>query len=328
MGSIETNSAEQRRVAVVGSLNVDILWRVGKLPRPGSTVLATQVHEDYGGKGANQAVAAARQGAQVTMIGAVGDDEHGRRYRAHLADEGITFVPTQGTPNASLRTGLANIYVDPCGENMIVVHAGANADVSAPAVAEALRRELRAGDILVLQLEVPIAVVQAAFAVAAEQRAITIFNAAPHLAEWRWGQREIDIVVVNEHECRDYFAREADSLLGLTAKEAVAFLQPWSARHLVITRGDQSTLWLSDRGVVAVPIYPVTPIDTVGAGDTFVGAFAAALAGGLSMTTAVYRANLAAAISTLGHGAQAAMPRLSQVLERESAAGSSINVHS
>jgi len=310
-----TNETTGRRVAVLGSLNVDLLWQVSQLPRAGMTVLAEGILEDYGGKGANQAVAAARQGGHVTMLGAVGDDDRGRNYRTHLVNEGVRFVSLSNAPDGT--TGAANIYVDAHGENMIVVHAGANAQLCPIAAESALQEVLRAHDLLVMQLETPLSVVLSGLDIAKRVGAISILNAAPYCAELRWGRYNVDIVVVNEHECRDFFGRVPELLLSLSPSQVAAFFPPLGINNLIVTRGALPTLWVGAHGSTLVPIHPVTPVDTVGAGDTFVGALAAALATGLDMPAAIRRANTAAALSTLARGAQSAMPRLAQVLACE-----------
>lgn len=295
------------QVVVVGTLNVDHIWQVPVLPLPGQTIIADAVERQFGGKGANQAVAAARQGFPVTLVGAVGNDADGQRYREHLAHEGVgvEYVTTV----AGTATGAAHVYVDPRGENLIVVNRGANAQLDAAAVA----RVVRPGDVLLVQLECALAAAVGALQLAALQGARCVLNASPVNRDFPWGRQAIEAVVVNEHECREIFAQEPARLERLTRDERTALLAERKVRHLIVTRGAAPTLHVSAAAVERVPTYPVEPRDTVGAGDTFAGALAGGLAAGVAWPTALWRANVAAALSTLGLGAQAAMPRRAEV---------------
>lgn len=294
-------------VVVVGTLNVDHIWQVPVLPHPGQTIIAEAVERQFGGKGANQAVAVARQGFPVTLVGAVGNDADGQRYREHLGREGvgIEYVTTV----AGTATGAAHVYVDPRGENLIVVNRGANAQLDATAVA----RAVRPGDVLLVQLECALSAAVEALQLAALQGARCILNASPVNRDFPWGRQAIEAVVVNEHECREIFAQEPARLERLGREDRGTLLTERKLRHLIVTRGAAPTLHVSAAGVERVPTYPVEPRDTVGAGDTFAGALAGALAAGVDWPTALWRANVAAALSTLGLGAQAAMPRRAEV---------------
>lgn len=295
------------RVVVVGTLNVDLVWQVPGLPRPGETVIADRVETQFGGKGANQAVAAARQGAHVTVIGAVGDDAAGRDYREHLRREGIDVgaLATIG----GVATGTAHVYLDPRGENLIVVDRGANARLD-PAPLGGL---LSDGAVLVVQLECPLDVAVEALRVAAAAGVRSVLNASPVHPGFPWGRHEIDTVIVNEHECLDWFRRTPAELWELAGGARDEFLRAHRLRHLVVTQGAGPTLHLAAGVVHRVPAHPVKPRDTVGAGDTFAGALAAQLAAGAEWETALRHANVAAALSTLAIGAQAAMPTLAAV---------------
>ena len=288
------------RVAVVGSLNVDRLWRVERLPRPGETVFAEDTRQEFGGKGANQAVAAARQGARVIMIGALGDDADGRLYRGYLQRETIATDWVEELPGVA--TGAAFICVGPRGENQILVDRGANGRFAASQVAKALTAVLPSTDVLLVGLECPLEVAVAALRAAAAAGVRSVFNPSPVVAGFPWGEVAIDTVIVNEHECAEIFG-----------PPEVAALARRGVRHLVVTQGAAPTLWVSAAGVQSVPTYPVEPRDTVGAGDTFAGTLATRLAEGAGWKEALWRANVAAALSTLAPGAQTAMPRRTEV---------------
>lgn len=288
------------RVTVVGSLNVDRIWRVARLPRPGETLFADATRLEFGGKGANQAVAAARHGARVAMIGALGADADGALYREHLRREGVddTGVATLG----GVASGAAFICVDGRGENQILVDSGANARVSVAQAEAALARLLPGTDVLLVGLECPLAVAVAALRAAARAGVRSLFNPSPVVREFPWGEVSVDTVIVNEHEGAEIFGAAEPAA---PARRGV--------RHLVITQGAAPTLLVTAEGVRSTPVHPVTPVDTVGAGDTFAGTLAARLAEGADWERALRVANIAAALSTLGSGAQTPIPRRAEV---------------
>lgn len=291
------------RVVVFGTLNVDLVWQVAVLPRPGETVVARATERQFGGKGANQAVAAARQGAPVALVGAVGDDAAGRDYRALLAREGIAAGSVTTVPGVA--TGTAHVYVDARGENLIVVDPGANARI-APA---ALRTVLPGAAVLLVQLEAGAAAGAEALRIAAACGVPALLNASPVPAEFPWGEFPVEAAIVNEHEAAAIFGRSPDAWERLAPAERAEVVAERGLRQLVITRGAEPTVHVApDGALTAVPTLAVQPRDTVGAGDTFAGALAAELARGADWPGALRRANVAAALATLAVGAQAAMP--------------------
>lgn len=298
---------QPRGVGVVGTLNVDLVWEVAALPRPGQTVLAQRTERQFGGKGANQAVAAARQGADVMLFGAVGDDAEGRAYREHLAREKIDATAVTTAPGVA--TGTAHVYVDPRGENLIVVDQGANARIDVGRLPALVARIA----VLLVQLECALPAAVEALRVAAGAGVRSVLNASPVNPAFPWGQVAIDTVIVNEHECVECFAHAPAEFVALPAAARAEVLARAQVRHLVITRGAEPTLHVAAEGVDTVPTLPVTPRDTVGAGDMFAGALAARLAEGVSWREALWQANVAAALSTLAIGAQAAMPTRAEV---------------
>lgn len=293
------------RVTVIGTLNIDHLWSVAKLPLPGQTLLARETRREFGGKGGNQAVAAVRQGARVVLIGSVGDDADGQRYRTHLADEGIDVSALRTHPGTA--TGSAHVYVDDAGENCIVVDSGANRLTDEALVEDSLTLRGGGADVLLAQLEVPVPAVRQALRLASKMGVRSILNASPVSAGFAW-DIPIDTVIVNEHECREFFQRTPAVLAGLSEAERRAFLEQYRLQHLVVTQGRQPTLLIARESVLAVPTYAVEPRDTVGAGDTFAGVLAVRLAAKAGWRDALWQANVAAALSTLKDGAQAAMP--------------------
>ncbi len=299
-------------VAVVGSLNVDLVADVQRLPRPGETVSALRLIRRFGGKGANQALAAARQGARVTMIGCVGDDPEGRTYMDQLRREGIT-VSTMKTARGT-GTGTAFIAVDAAAENQIIVHPGANGQLSAATVRNQRARIAVAGAMLA-QLEVPLEAVLAAIEIANETGAAVVLNPSPANADFPWGAPRINFLIVNQTEAEALFGKPAASLETDTAAWSAA-LKEKNIGSLIITRGPLSVLTLHQGAFAAVPAHPVEPVDTVGAGDTFAGVFTAQHHGGKSFLEAVRWAATAAALSTLKPGAQEGIPMAGEVTQQ------------
>lgn len=294
------------RVIVVGSVNVDHVWSVTSLPAPGQTLLAKSVRQEFGGKGANQAVAAARQGASVALAAITGDDPEGERYRCHLAEAEQIDVSALLTQRSS-PTGVAHVYVDDSGENMIVVHRGANQCLPSEPLVAAIRRLVPGADLILLQLEIPLEIVRQVLELAADAGIATMLNASPFEPALRW-DIPVDTVVVNETECREFFGSEPSALIDLSATARRALFERHRVLNLVVTRGAKPTLHLSVDAIHTVPAHPVTPRDTVGAGDTFAGALAVRRAEGAAWPSALRHANTAAALSTLAAGAQTAMP--------------------
>jgi ribokinase len=302
-------------ITVFGSLNVDLVARVAVLPRPGETVLAETYATHCGGKGANQAVAAARASGGTTpvrMAGAIGRDGFGALCRDNLAREYVDIDALRETDEA---TGCAFIQVDAAGENVITVASGANRLASAAFLAD---RPLSAGDWLVLQLEVPLEECIAAARTARLAGAQVIANLAPvptgagvdALAALLG---HATILIVNEHE-----ALQAATMLGLGETTPDAIAAGIAAAHgcaVVVTLGPVGALASDASGrAVRVAAPRITPVDTTGAGDTFVGVLAAFVAEGLSLEPAMGLACKGAALACLAVGAQSAMPRRAAIL--------------
>jgi ribokinase len=304
-------------IAVVGSLNVDILADVQRLPRPGETVVATQVITRYGGKGANQALAAARQGARVTMIGCVGDDPEGRTYMDQLRREGIT-VSTMKTARAT-STGTAFIAVSSeNAENQIIVHPGANGQLTAATVRNQ-RARIAVASALLVQLEVPLEAVLAAIEIANETRIPVVLNPSPISPDFPWGTCRIDFLIVNQTEAETLFGLPVDTLATTPASWITALAEK-KVQTLIVTCGGQPTQTFHHSHYEAVPPHTVTPVDTVGAGDTFAGVFAAQHHSGKPFIEAVRWANVAGALATLKPGAQEGIPMAGDVTQAIAAA--------
>jgi ribokinase len=302
-------------ITVFGSINVDLVVRVPVLPRPGETVLAASYATHCGGKGANQAVAAARAGAgavAVRMVGAVGDDGFGRLSLENLRREGID---ASGVALVAEGTGCAFIQVDGAGENVITVASGANSLLTAAALGGG---RFGPSDVLVLQMEVPLDASLTAAAAARSGGARVVTNLAPVPAaldaRLLAGVLAVtDILVVNEHE-----ALAAGRVLGVTTGDpfaAAAAIAASAGRVVVATLGAEgaaAALPTGERLGASAP--RIEPVDTTGAGDTFVGVLASGLAEGHELRPAMERACKAAALACLALGAQSAMPSRGAIL--------------
>lgn len=289
-------SNERAGVTIVGSANMDVVFTVERMPGPGETLLADSAARYPGGKGLNQAVAAARAGATTTFIGAVGTDDNGTALTATMTEAAIGIDLLRRVPED---TGAAFIVVDEAGENTIIVASGANGTVELLTGEDRARLEQTA--VLLLQLELPLAVVNEAARVAHLAGATVILNAAPARPLPPELVAELDVLIVNEHEA--CIVGGSDEL-----EEASALLASLVGR-LVVTLGSKgSVLYEDGRRLARVVAHPVTVVDTTGAGDTFCGAFAAALADGRGFADAAAFASVAAALSVQELGAVPSVP--------------------
>ena len=296
------------RLTVLGSLNMDISVTVPRLPAPGATVLGGAAAFAPGGKGANQAVAAARLGASVLMAGCVGDDDFGRGLRSALVAEGVGDEAVRTVP--AVPTGLAMITVDETGENMITVAPGANREAGAAEIAAIADA---GGDALVISAEVPVAAIGAALA-AGDYR-LRVLNLAPAPPEAAAiVAAGVDWLVVNESEAAAVLGRPVAGLTGAAgAASAAAVLARAGARNAVVTAGAAGAAYSGPAGDLSVPGFQVRPVDSVGAGDTFVGALAVALAAGVPPHDALVAAAAAGAAAVTRPGTQSGMPRPADV---------------
>jgi ribokinase len=290
---------------VIGSINLDMITTVGRLPGPGETVRGDRFSTAPGGKGANQALAAARAGASVRMIGAVGTDPFAAEALALLKDGGVDLSAVRATSEA---TGVALILVGADGENMIAVAPGANDAVTPEDVA---RAGLAKGDVLLLQHEIPLETVAAALDAARAAGALSLLNTAPFAAEAVAFLGKADIVVANETEFD--LCTQPLSLEGTDRVRRMRNFVERTGRTIVVTLGEDGVLAATPEADLAVPTIPVKPVDTVGAGDTFCGYLGAALAEGMPLEAALRRAAAAGALACLKHGAQPAIPSRAEV---------------
>jgi ribokinase len=291
---------------VFGSINVDLLFKVATLPRPGETVLCPAYEVAPGGKGANQATAAARAGAAVRMVGHVGDDGFGRLARAAMAAAGVDCA---GVATSRRATGIAVIGVDEAAENQIMVASGANLDTCADQVRDL---DLAPGVTVLCQNEVRPGATFALLERAKAQGARTMLNLAPAGAVPAQVLDALDYLVVNEVEGRTAAGRPGGAAVAAFARDLA------TAHDLtcVVTLGAEGALALGPKAALRVAALPIEPVDTTGAGDAFVGVLAASLDLGHDLGPALRRASVAAGLACTRLGAQASQPTAAQIEAR------------
>ena len=297
------------RVIVVGSVNVDLVVTSDRLPAPGETVIGGRFSQHHGGKGGNQAVAAARLGADVRFVGAVGDDPFGAQARAALQAEGIDLAELRTIPEEA--TGVALILVDARGENSIAVASGANAAVTEAHI-EAAFGAIRpgVGDVVLVGHEVPTASARAALTLGRAAGATTILNPAPATGLAADTLAAADIVTPNDGE----LAVLADALGHGRGSDAVTgLLGAGAGNAYLVSLGAAGARLTTAGGSVAIPALRVEAVDTVGAGDTLNGALAAGLAAGLDLDSAARRAVAAASLAVTRAGAREGMPTAAEL---------------
>jgi ribokinase len=300
--------ARRPQISVLGSLNMDISVVVPRLPGPGETVLGSAAVIAPGGKGANQAVAAARLGGAVRMAGCTGTDDFARTARSALESDGIDVGGVRAVEGSA--TGLALITLDAAGENVITVAPGANTQVGGAEVAAALAGGC---DLLVLSAEIPVPAIADALARARAAGVTCLLNLAPAPA----GPAGllaggVDWLVVNESEAAAVLGRVVTGVAEASA--AARDLRCIGARYAVVTAGSQGAALAGPAGDQVIAAVSVRSVDSVGAGDAFVGALAVALAAGVPPAGAVRAAGAAGATATIRRGTQDALPRPADIL--------------
>jgi len=297
-------------IVVVGSLNMDLIVRAPRFPAPGETVIGTDFGTALGGKGANQAVAAARLGGNVGMVGMIGDDGYGKAHLQALSDEGIDVAFVGVTREA--HTGVALIVVDDSGQNSIVVSPGANHVLSARDIRRA-EPMLKQASMLVLQLEILQAPVREAIEIAWKAGVPVILNPAPAHKLGEDILSMVDYLILNETEAATMAGMEVNGIDD--AHEAAMRLRGSGAENVVVTMGARGAYVVGDGASFHVPAFEVNPVDTTAAGDAFVGGFAVAVFSGMSLRDAARFASAAGALATTKFGAQPSLPTVEQVRE-------------
>jgi ribokinase len=295
-------------IVVFGSINVDLVTTMARFPRSGETVVANHVSQAPGGKGANQSLAARRAGAKVKLIGVVGTD--------HFAKLALSLVDEAGVDVSAIRvgdtqTGNATILVDENGNNAIAVVAGANGSIDDLDVERAFVN-LNTADVLLLQMEIPATPMRKLIDRAREKGVTTILNLAPYTDDAITLAPLADILILNEHEFTDLSVG-----LGLKGADLNDLLQSAHVhlqRTLVVTLGERGVIAKHGNQIYRAAGLPVSPVDTIGAGDTFCGYFAASLEAGNDFQTALDRAAAAGSLACLETGGQSGIPAIDDVL--------------
>jgi len=286
------------KILVVGSINMDLVVRVPHSPKPGETVLGGDFETFPGGKGANQAVAAARMGGEVTMVGRVGNDDFGNTLIQGLVDDKIKT--THVIKDTKARTGVAMISVAADGENMIVVASGANANVSVEDVGNT-RPLMRETDLLLVQLECPLETVTAAIELAKAYQIPVVLNPAPAQPLPKSLLQNVDYLTPNQSELL--------ILSGETNLNAgIEKVRNWGLRNLIVTLGANGARVISEGIDQHLPAHEITAVDTTAAGDAFNGALAVAIAEGKPLLEAVSYGMAAGALASTKRGAQPSLP--------------------
>lgn len=296
------------KILVVGSANADLMIAMPKLPNPGETVRGHDFLVAPGGKGANQAIAAARLGGDVGFIGSIGDDDFGRSIKKSLLDSGVDTARLCVRPNSA--TGVALIFSEACGENMIVIAAGAN-DFLLPADIDAAADAIAEASIIVCQFESPAATIERLVNAAKLSRVPVLLNPAPAR---RMADEMVDgirFLVPNRQELAHLTGLPTRTLADVEAAAKALLVR--GAESVIVTLGREGVLRASVAGARVFPAPIVEAVDTTGAGDTFVGGFAAEWCRTSDVDAAISFAQRAAAYSVTGRGAQASMPWLSDL---------------
>jgi ribokinase len=297
-----------RKIFILGSINRDLVVYVDGLPRPGETVFGNRFQNFPGGKGANQAVAASRLGGDVHLVGNVGSDAFGKAMRDFLAAENIDTSEIAVLDAAP--TGVALITVDSASENSIVVVSGANMVWH---TRDLTRLKMRRSDIIICQFEIPLEIIESVFERAKEIGATTILNPAPIKPATEKILRNVDYLVVNELELEASSGATVNPDDSTSVYAAIEKLHQHGPLAIVATLGARGALVSCPAGRYEAQGHRVNAVDTTGAGDCFIGAFAAALAKSDSVPDAIDFANKAAAISVTRRGAATSFPRVAEV---------------
>lgn len=297
---------KSKNILVIGSLNMDLVTHVPHLPQPGETIASRKFQKNPGGKGANQAVAAAKLGADVTMIGKVGADEHGELLMNSLREAGVSTVGIrrEGT------TGMAFISVSDEGENHIVLVAGANSALRRSDIS-AMKRIIEESDMIIMQLEIPLEVVRYAVELAVELGKKVILNPAPAQDLPTEMLRHVYALMPNETELEILSGMPTSTEQEII--DAAHHLKSLGIQRIIVTMGDNGSYLINETLHTHIPSYPVQAVDTTAAGDSYVAAFAVGKTQGMADEEAAKFASKVAAITVTREGAQPSLPTWEEV---------------
>jgi ribokinase len=301
------------KVTVVGSINVDLVTQVARFPRPGETIIGGDLETIAGGKGANQAVAAARLGAEVTMVGRVGDDVFASQLKKNFAAEGIDV--THVSASGDTASGVALILVDKAGQNSIVVASGANAKVT-PKDVDRAAEAIATADVLLLQLEIPLESVHRAAQIAHEQGVKVVLNPAPARSLQADLLSLIDFLIPNESEASVLVSTLSGS--SATGQEEILpsadKLRSFGVDTVILTAGEKGAFLAEAGGTRRFPAFSLEQVvDTTAAGDAFVAGLATAIAEGKPLSEAVLWGNAAGMLAATRAGAQPSLPSRAEI---------------
>jgi len=297
-------------ICVVGSINMDLVFRTPRMPGVGETVSGHEFVQIAGGKGANQAVAASRQGANVSFIGCVGNDANGRKSLDGLEMDGIDIAAVSTIPNCA--SGVAGIFVDDLGRNSIVIAPGANARLSTAHILAA-QETIRKSQLLICQCETPLTTIQAAITIAHKHGVKVVFNPAPAIPLPDHLLSEVSYLILNETEAAQISGvsvTDIDSAMAATRR-----LLARGAGCVLLTLGEQGVCVAQQDQFHHLPGLPVNVVDTTAAGDTFIGAFATAIGSGMDELEAAMHAQYCAALTVTRLGAQSSIPHQHEVIQ-------------
>lgn len=296
------------KICVIGSLNMDLIVRVERLPEAGETVGQGQFHTVPGGKGANQALAAARSGGEVQMLGSVGTDEFGKTLVQNLATAGVETELIRIVTN--IPTGMAVILLEKGGGNRIIVIPGANDSTDVDFLNQTWHQVER-GSILLLQHEIPAETNQWIMEKAAESDCRVFLNPSPYAPLTNAMLARVDTLFVNEIEAEKMSGNKVES--ADTAITAAELILNSGVQAVIVTLGSEGAVYCDGVETLYQPVFDVVPVDTTGAGDTFIGAYAASVSAGQTIREALQYASAAAALSVSRLGAQSSIPIRSEV---------------
>ena len=306
------NETRRPKIAVLGSINMDLMIRTENLPLPGETVTALSKVENPGGKGANQAVASARMGAEVTLVGCVGDDSFADLLLQNLWDEQVDTSHVVRRSNTA--SGVAVVMVEASGENAILVVPGANGLLSLAEIEQA-KQTICESDLLLMQLEVPQEIVVAATQIAREAGVPVILDPAPAPVDISANAQnellDVDLICPNQSEAAALLGKPVD-----TIDDAVSLIEELTktgSKQAIITLAEQGAVVFDGETVQRIPAFPVDVVDSTAAGDAFAAGLAVRLAEKANLIDAVRFASAAGALAASGTGAQSAMPSREQI---------------
>lgn len=297
-----------KKILVVGSFMMDLVALTPRAPIEGETIVGKSFHQFTGGKGANQAVAAARLGADVTMIGKLGKDSFGQAHIESLKREGINYDYVLFDDVES--SGVGNITLEENGNNRIIVIPGANLKLT-PEDIEAFEEQIKTSDIIILQLEISFDTIYKTIELAHKHGKTIILNPAPAAKLDENFVKLVDYIVPNESEASILTGIKVNSID--TAREAAKSLLHLGCRNVILTLGEKGALLINDHEEISQESYKVKPVDTTAAGDSFIGAFAYSLANGVEHKKALEVACAVGALTVTKMGAQPSLPRLAEV---------------